>query len=145
MAGADGGGPTKTANNVVGASVGTGIAAVAQLIPEDYKAARAAISIAAPVVAVVGAIVWAWFSKWLDRTLKRIDANDALKKARRVRDRVLKDPHATVAHKRRVQQNVEEFEELILEQLKGDLSAADRIRPASGAVSAKPEPAARRG
>ncbi len=107
--------------NVAGASGGTGIIAIAQLLPQQDSTARALLSFMAPVATVILASTWpkfrAWLSRQIDRTLWRIEINGALTEARKHRDNVLADPQASSAHKRTAQQNVERLELIVFEMI----------------------------
>jgi len=114
------GSDSKAASSIAGASGGTGILGLAALIPDDYHFLKQAMIYISPTASIVIGIVWSWGAGLLVSWLDHFQFNRSLKSVRRLRDDIVKNPLSSPQHCARAQENVENFELLAFELIKGN-------------------------
>jgi hypothetical protein len=101
-------------SGVAGASTGTGIIALIELIP-DNSPFRNIVLYLAPSATVVASVAWAHMEtsvkSWLDDRRIKHEAH----KARQLAKRIDKDPHATESHKSQMRQEAERLDVLVMQ------------------------------
>lgn len=124
MAGAKSDSKNRKSASVAGVSGGTGLVAIAQLLPLDLAWLKAILTFAAPAATIVVSVLWVYLQVWIQETvtqlLRRRAMNSSIKYARKMRDKVVKDPKATNAHKRQAQENLQKMETLAFEMAQAE-------------------------
>lgn len=109
--------------SVAGASAGTGLLGLVQLIPNEHQQFRSVLVLLTPALTVILSIVWENVTGVLKIWLRRARVEWTLKEARKQRDQVMGSRFSTDAHKADVQSRCETLEKLLMALIDDETSS----------------------
>lgn len=107
--------------DIAGASSGTGIISIINLIPESHATIKAFALYATPFFAIGVRFGWVVIGHRLDLWLTQRAFDRALTEARALRDEVYNNPSSSEKHKHDMQEQVEKLERLYMNAKFDDL------------------------
>jgi hypothetical protein len=104
-----------------GASVATGVIALANMLPVEYATLKTLLIYTSPALTIVVRFIYIISASWASKTI----LDRTVKKVRMCRDRTFADPNSSDKHREFIQNNLEKLEGLQVEMISAD---AERVR-----------------